>query len=52
MAVRFYRLAMDAHDPPTLARWRAAAGDAPWTGLRDPEGNELCILAPHTSLVE
>jgi hypothetical protein len=26
--------------------------DAPWTVLRDPEGNEFCILIPHKSLVE
>ena len=26
--------------------------DAPWTVLRDPEGNEFCILRPHKSLVE
>ena len=27
-------------------------GDVPWTVLRDPEGNEFCILKPHKSLVE
>lgn len=26
-------------------------GDVPWTVLRDPEGNEFCILRPHKSLV-
>lgn len=26
--------------------------DARWTVLRDPEGNEFCILMPHRSLVE
>jgi hypothetical protein len=25
---------------------------APWTVLRDPEGNEFCILKPHKSLTE
>jgi|SRR5580698_2544771 hypothetical protein len=27
-------------------------GDASWTVLRDPEGNEFCILRPHKSLTE
>jgi len=27
-------------------------GDAPWTVLADPEGNEFCVLTPHRSLVE
>lgn len=27
-------------------------GNVPWTVLQDPEGNEFCILRPHTSLVE
>jgi hypothetical protein len=27
-------------------------GDVPWAVLRDPEGNEFCILTPHKSLIE
>jgi hypothetical protein len=27
-------------------------GNTPWVVLRDPEGNEFCILTPHKSLVE
>jgi Glyoxalase-like domain len=120
MAVRFYQLVIDAHDPAALARWWAKVlghqilfesaaevivgssadrypgivfvpvsdakavknrlhidldpddfetevarvlalgatpadigqGDVPWRVLRDPEGNEFCILTPHKSLVE
>jgi hypothetical protein len=120
MAVRFYQLVIDAHDPAALARWWAEVlghqilfesdaevivgsaadrypgivfvpvsdakaiknrlhidldpddhetevarvlalgatpadigqGDVPWTVMRDPEGNEFCILTPHKSLVE
>ncbi len=56
MAVRFYQLAIDAHDPAALALGATPAdigqGDVPWMVLHDPEGNEFCILTPHTSLVE
>ena len=27
-------------------------GEVPWSVLRDPEGNEFCVLTPHKSLVE
>ena len=27
-------------------------GDASWVTLTDPEGNELCILQPHRSLID
>jgi hypothetical protein len=27
-------------------------GDVAWTVLADPEGNEFCVLTPHTSLIE
>jgi hypothetical protein len=27
-------------------------GDVSWTVLTDPEGNEFCVLRPHTSLVD
>jgi Glyoxalase-like domain len=27
-------------------------GDAPWTVLADPEGNEFCVLQPHNSLID
>jgi hypothetical protein len=43
MSLRFYQLAIDA---------AVGRGDAPWTVLADPEGNEFCILTPHRSLVE
>jgi len=32
-------LAIDCHDPPALARWQV---------LRDPEGNEFCLLRPRS----
>ena len=120
MAVRFYQVVVDAHDPSRLAHWWAdvlgyevlyetadeviidvapdlypgicfvpvgdakttknrlhidldpddhevevarviglgaspvdvGQGDAAWTVLADPEGNEFCILTPHRSLID
>jgi hypothetical protein len=26
--------------------------DAPWVVLADPQGNELCVLQPHNSLID
>jgi len=55
MAVHFYQLVVNAREPAALGATPADVGqpaDAPWTVLRDPEGNEFCILRPHKSLVE
>ncbi|MFJ8062342.1 hypothetical protein [Streptomyces sp. NPDC096142] len=46
MAVSLRHIAVDAHDLPGLARFRAVGRVV----LADPEGNECRVLRPKTSL--